>query len=285
MVNPKVFSFNAQKVKFKKTYKGIDFVEKVATKKEFKNICIAEKYLVKYPMTIKIKQKPINVRPAKVLGWDDKNSLLKLELCKGLNLESELKKQDFFNRAELLKLIESLFLEIRRIGFLWGDFAPRNMIYNSKKNEIGIFDFEKNTKFLNRTANDTEFSRFVHQYSMEEFACLLFPKEQQKLFGDLNLKKEVGRIKTNDINSARKKALLKLLFGKKSTYTLDKVVKVENIMRDIATPIKIDSGIVYSMELIEQIVKQSNVNNYARLAKVLFNKKGREKYEILKYFK
>src|SRR3990167_5445458 len=158
------------------------------------------------------------------------------------------------------------------------------MIYNSKKSEIGIFDFEKNTKFLNRTANDTEFSRFVHQYSMEEFACLLLPKEQQKLFGDLNLKKEVGRINMSDVNSTRKKALLKLLFGEKSTYTLNKVSKAENIMRDIATPIKIDSRIVYSMELIEPIVKQSNVDNYARLAKALFGKKDREKYEILKHF-
>src|SRR3989338_1552108 len=285
MANPKVFSFNAQKVRFKKTSEGMDFVEKVTTKKEFKNIYTAEKYLIKHPISIKIRQKPVNVRPAKVLDWDGKNNLLKLELCKGFNLESEFKKQNFFNRVELLKLIKSLFLEVRRTGFLWGDFAPRNMIYNFKKNEICIFDFEKNTKFLNRVANDAEFSRFVHHYSMEEFACLLFPKEQRKLFDDLNLKKEVGIINTSDINSTRKKALLGLLFGEKHTYTLDKVVKVENIMRDIATPIKINSKIVYPMELIEQIVKQSNVDNYARLAKVLFKEKDKEKYEILKYFK
>ena len=44
MVNPKVFSFNAQKVKFKKTYKGIDFVEKLLQKRRLKTYVLLKNF-------------------------------------------------------------------------------------------------------------------------------------------------------------------------------------------------------------------------------------------------
>lgn len=283
---PNVLSFNPARLKVVNLNKHRMAVEKLTHTEEYQQMISAHKHLTEYP--ISLKNQTISFMPAPVLDWQSKRSVLVTEYCKGINLESALRLSSKRERLQWIKLFKKLFQEMRLKGFLWGDCAPRNMIFNENLGCIRIVDFERKLILKNHPVNPNVFSRYIKSYAKEEFSCFLLKDEQGILFADIVAEDQKEIIPISKINSKRKKELLNMMFGVKDSYNIKEIHEAEELMIFIATPFIVGGSIFYPMDLIDKISNKGGPNVYIRIAQKLRQLNSAERHnelqEIAKVF-
>ena len=278
-MNKDVLSFDPSIINFISSEDGrILRVEKKSSQLEYTQMLIAEEHLKKNKILL---QGKILLRVAPVLAWNEDSYILTTEYCSGLNLEEALRSRNTdFN--ELISILDSFFSELKMNGFLWGDCAPRNMIFNKQQGVISLVDFERKLEVLTSPVTDNVFSRYVKNYSREEFSSFLLRSEQELLFSNFLIDDEDASLKVSDISSNRKKKLLKSIFGEKDSYGLDEINQVEDMMVSAATPFLINGNIFYPMDYLDRISSSLGQDFYVQLVSELVRLNEYDRYRKLK---
>ena len=128
-----VLNFDSQKIKIDKR-RGI--VKKYSTFFEYSQLKMAIDYLKSCPIILDC---GIQVRATSIINWT--TGELTTKFCQGLNLEHALKYSN--NKIFWVKICKQLLKAFQERGFLWGDIAPRNIIFDKLSGSIYIFDFER----------------------------------------------------------------------------------------------------------------------------------------------
>ncbi len=270
-----VLSFDKNKVQFDKPKK---LVLKLSSNLEVRQLIAAQEYLTVSPMTLDC---GIKIKVASISDWD--NKILSLKFCQGINLEHALR----FGKNETFwsSIIEQVIKKFRQRGFFWGDFAPRNMVFNSTEKTIYIFDFERLLIISDQTPSVDIFSNYFRRYAYEELACFLTRNTQNKIISPVLSKNIEGNILVGEIASQRKILLLKQYFGQKKYYPINEINMVEDLMSSTVTPFKANGKLIYPMHLIEKITEKGGRHEYANIVKQFAGSQGgQEKIKILKSF-
>lgn len=260
---PQVLSFDPKRVKFIDNGCGPAVIEKTTTFQEYRQITKAREYLKINPIILS--KKLLLLIPAPILKWKNKKSVLITLFCNGINGEQVLRTSTGSERSRNIKLFKECFQKMRLAGFLWGDFAPRNMIIDEKSKRIWIVDFERQLELKNKPVAKNLFSRYIRNYSLEEFSCFLFTDEQKKFFSNMLTKESMTLIPASQIRSKRKGKLLTSLFGQKKYYKSEELQTVEALMVFVATPFFINGIPLYPMDLIDRMSKQGGANTYVQI--------------------
>jgi len=282
MIPFNILSFNETKIEIVYLEKGTPVVRKRTTKKEYFQIMSAHEHLIKHPAITESDM--ISILPAPVVEWCGCENVLVTEYCHGKNIEQILCTCDRHTKKKWIKIFKEIYAQFKLNGFLWGDFAPRNMIFNEKLKTIRIVDFERKLILYNDGVDSDFFSRYVRNYSLEEFSCFLFEHEQEILFSGLTLIEKPKVISTEEIQSKRKKELLSALFGAKNCYTVEEILEAEKLMVNVATPFLIDNKVVYPMDIIDNITSQTGPKTYVKIIKTLscINDSRRKYVELIR---
>lgn len=283
---PNVLSFDPTRIRFVASSGGVMVAEKITSILEYHQIMSAHNHLIKYP--ILLNNQTISVLPAAVLDWQKAKSVLVTKYYEGLNLEYALRlTSDKQERLVWIEFFKDFFQKLQLSGFLWGDCAPRNMIFNEESNTIRIVDFERILILKNSLVDPYLFSRYIRNYSLEEFSCFLFENERDILFNDFLIEEEEKNIPVSQIDSKRKRKLLGSIFGAKSFYGVKEIEKVERLMVFIATPFVVNNDIFYPMDLIDRISSQGGSSVYVEIAQKLrgLNETAERYYELKKIAK
>lgn len=259
-----VLSFDPDKVKFLRTDSLVTHVEKRTSLQEFKQISEAHRFLADHPILL---FRSISFLTAPVFGWHEDRSILITKYCKGVNVEHALKNARGEERKEWILLFRELFCQLYSSGFLWGDCAPRNMIFDGSVKTVWIVDFERKIILRNDLIDLAFFSRYLRNYALEEFSCFLFREEQESLFANFLVKEPEMNISTEEISSRRKRKLLELTFGRKEHYCIVEIQRIEKLMAFVATPFYIDSNPFFPMEIIDKASSKGGVDKYANIVR------------------
>lgn len=274
---PRVLAFDPSKISLVKR-DGEMMIEKKTSKKEYQQMLQAKKHLQKQSL---IQKYSIKIQIAPIIKWDSRKNILTTRYCNGINGEESIKKSSPQKRIVAIDLFKEFFSFIQKFGFLWGDLAPRNTVIDWKNKILWLFDFEKNIVLCQQPISKERFTRYIRNYSLEEFSCFLLAKEQEKFFNNF-FTKESGSVHTSDISSKRRRALLSQLFGIKNSYPIEEIHEVENLMIFVATPYKIENKIFYPMEIIDVFSHKGGSNAYAKLVLKLKNLDEKSRYQALK---
>lgn len=280
-----VLSFDPSKVRLiQGGCGGGGVVVKKTTIQELNNIILARKYLLSKNLSLTLEMMNLNISVVEVIGWDRK--ILSTPYKEGLNLELLLRNYSGNERIIWVEGIKSLFTLFRSIGFLWGDFAPRNIIWDFSHNVLWLVDFERDFLALNDSASKSLFSKYVRSYSWEEFSSFLTKEEQSFVFDDFfdNDHNPFESLLIKKISSKRKKGLLERIFGYKEYYSQQEVCYVESLMVDVATPIKTDDGLFFPMDILDSLNDKGGTDAYIRAVVSLENVSEEDKIRKLKEF-
>lgn len=275
----KVLSFDPERIKSVKYGRRIIAVAKKTSEHELRHMLQAHRYILLRP--IALRNRTIVLTPAHIIDWSRKNNVLLTEYCRGLNLEHALKTRKKIERMQWVHLFREFFSQLRSTGFLWGDCAPRNMIFDGKLNSIRIVDFERKLIFKRTRVTTSFFTRYLRNYAYEEFSCFLFKDEQEILFRDFLTPEPNRNIKTSSIESNRKRILLRLCFGQKDYYRISELREVEDLMVSIATPFFIGRTPFYPMELIDRITTKGGTTAYVQVVRKIKNLTNKERAQEL----
>lgn len=253
-----VLDFDDKKVRLTNA-DGLACIVKKSNDREVKNLLLAAEFL-RGRMGFLANGTRIEI--ARILGYQEGN--LYLQFCPGINVELGLKFGNGIQRLFFLNLVEHIFHWAASHGFLWGDFAPRNMVYDPCNNTLFLFDFEKELRLLDCSQSSMEFSNFARSYLYEEFSCFLLNNwERTKILGPIIKERLPGKIAANKISSRRKKKLLSVYFDFNHFYNSAEVQFVEDLMADIATPIIAKRLVIYPIEYWERIKTAGGYDEYA----------------------
>ncbi len=278
-----VLSFDPERVTVSSCPDGKMIVNKKTTKKEYANILLAQQHILKHPLIlIPRKNKVIRIATAEIFRWNENEQLLSTLFSQGKNLEQVLRKTFGTKRGKFIHLIRMIFESFKENGFLWGGFAPRNMILNQSKGIICIVDFERESQFKDLPIERFVFNRYVRNYSFEEFSCFLTHDEKEILFYGFLDEDENGIVERSHIASKRKCALLEILFSMKEYYSLAEVRYAEDIMSAVVTPFLVHDLFFFPMDLIDLIGKKGGPNEYARIIMSIYKLGESERFSQLK---
>lgn len=267
-----ILSFDPNKVFF------LDqMVRKYTSRKEYTQLKRVINFLDKNNLTLE--KEGLTIKTPSIISWDGK--ILDLEYLEGLNIEHALRDIQNPKRSYYLSLIKSFIELLKFHGFLWGDFAPRNMILNEEQSILYIMDFERDLRFIPSISN-VLFSKYLRNYSREELACFLFSSELTNLLDDYLVIEENVLIPIDTVISRRKKHLLALLFGSKLEYQTSEVRDVEDLLVKLATPIKISEEVIFPMEILD--TNPFDYDVYINRVKQLQGTTNERRYAILKSF-
>lgn len=247
-----VLSFDPQKVKI---ISSENVVLKETSKVELSQHIEANLFLNSEKLSL---SSGFKIRSVPVIGYS--YGKMMTHYCKGDNLETMLKCYLYGEkRRYYLKLLRECIMLFIRIGFGWGDIAPRNIIIDQEFKTLWILDFEK-PQSLHKYESMTSlwWSRWIRSYTLEELSCLLSPHEVNYVLNGLILPERTDEVFSVDIiRSSRKKILLQNLFTETSQFTMYQLEKVEKIMARVATPFINKSGtITYPMHYIENMISE-----------------------------
>lgn len=260
-----VLSFDYGKVVTTLSEDGRMIVRKKTVEKEHRNISLARRHLLKHqPIIASEKYGATRILVAEIVEWDEKNRLLSTLFCNGENIERLLRESVGTDRDPLIELIRKSFESFRANGFLWGDFAPRNVIWDRQRGIMWLVDFERNLILRDCPVEQHVFNRYVRNYSYEEFSCFLTLQESAFLFEGFLDESNDEIIPVEYLTSKRKRLLLKDLFGGKEYYTLDEIRHTEDIMVEMATPFLIHGTYFFPMDLLDFIGSKGGANEYVR---------------------
>lgn len=278
-----VLSFDPEKVEILEGHDGKIIVRKKTTEKEYQNITLARQHLLNHRLVLDcVKGESVSISVAEVCGWEQESGILTTTFCSGDNLE-EILKNSFnvkggFDWIEILRKIFNIF---RSSGFLWGDFAPRNMIWDWPQKTLWLVDFERNLRLIDHPVEQEVFTRYVRNYSREEFSCFLDTEEQFTLFRGLIEESNEGFVQIDQIASKRKKLLLKNLFEKKELYSMGELRQAEDIMVFVATPFCVNETSFFPMDLLDQIGNKGGPNEYVNAIMAVRNLEKNERFSEL----
>ena len=259
-----VLSFDSSRVMMKE-YGKRKVVEKITSVREYNQMISAMKHLTINPITLTDFHLSVNVVP--IVNWSSSSGILVTEFCEGLNGEVVLRGNGSSSLGRWLAIFRGFILAMKTAGFLWGDFAPRNMIFNFESGNLWLVDFERNLRLLPRPVTPEVFSRYIRDYAWEEFSSFLFSKQQEALFSGVI--KEIGGIQAIEkeaIVSTRKKSLLAILYGNRESYSVAELDYVESLMVQIATPFRVDGQVCYPMDVLDRIATKKGAESYAETA-------------------
>ncbi len=274
---PNVLSFDSNRIEISVTPDGRMTVKKSTCGKEYRNILSAHEHLNKHPMEIEFAPHgTIRVQVVEICGWDETWGALSTLLHTGKNLEAMLRESIGTERHSMLHLIGDILHTFRTHGFLWGDFAPRNMIWSEHEDTIWLVDFERDLEIRDCPISASAFARYARNYSREEFSCFITRQESRDLFKDIVKDDISGYMPTNLIASKRKLALLKTLYGERPCYSMDNLRWAEDLMVFIATPFRIHSTYFFPMEPLDLISAKRGPYGYSSTVMAI---KGLGEYE------
>lgn len=278
-----VLSFDPEKVMMISASDGRAAINKKTTEKEYRNMLLARQHLLKYqPILVSETYGNIRVSVAEILGWNSEKQLLFTLFYQGQHFEGILRETIGTERNALMGLIKRMFETFKAIGFLWGDFAPRNMIWDQLQKAIWLVDFERNLYLRDRPIEHSSFSRYIRSYSMEEFSCFLTEHERATLLDDLIDKDVHEFIPISQITSKRKCSLLKTLFGEKECYSSGEVRQIEDLMVSISAPFQINDAFFFPIDPLDLIGSKGGPNEYTRTVMAIRNLGKYERFSELK---
>lgn len=278
-----VLSFDPKKIEVASAPGGETIVRKKTTEKEHRNITLARQHLLKHcPILTSNEWGMISISVAEIFGWDQKLKTLSTIFYQGKNLEEVLRESIGQERAKLIDLMRKTFEVFKSSGFLWGDFAPRNMIWDQSRKTIWLVDFERELHLKDCSIEQYTFNRYVRSYSREEFSCFLSRQEQSMLFNGFLEENYSGFIPISQIDSKRKKTFLKSMFSDKKCYSLNEVRQIEDIMASVATPFMINDTFFFPMDSLDQIGSKGGPNEYVSTVTAIHRLEGYERFSELK---
>lgn len=278
-----VLSFDPEKIMVALTPDGKTIVRKKTTEKEYKNILLARQHIIKHqPALIFDKYGKIQIFVVELYEWNRNEQVLSTLFCQGRNIEEILRETTGTNRESLICLTRKIFEILKMSGFLWGDFAPRNMIWDQSQKIIWLVDFERDLHLKDCPVSRHLFNRYVRNYSREEFSCFLVEHEQTVLFDDFLDEDIFGFIPAIQITSRRKYALLNNTFGKKECYSLNEVRQIEDIMASVATPFQVNNVLFFPMDSLDLIGSKGGPNEYVKAVMAIHELGENERFSELK---
>ena len=278
-----VLSFDPQKIEVSVNLDQKTIVKKKAVEKEYENIVLASNHLNKHSMAIlDHNNQKITIATAKIFEWHLSTKTLSTFLCAGENIE-QLLRRSFGNKREvLLSLLREIFILFKTNGFLWGDFAPRNMLLDQDEKILWLVDFERNLYLKDCSIDSFLFNRYVCDYSREEFSCFLNIQEQSFLFRDFLEENYIGFLPISQIASKRKRLLLATIFGEKVLYALRQIKEVEDLMVDVATPFCVNDVFFFPMDSLDRIGSKGGSHEYAKTVMAIRSLDNIQRYSELK---
>jgi len=278
-----VLSFDSKKVEISRGPDGQTIVRKRTTQSEYQNIVLARQHLLKHrPILSCVTGRNIFISVAEVYEWEEKPQVLSTLFYDGDNLEWILRSSTGKERSNWLKTLKKIFEIFKSIGFLWGDFAPRNMIWDRPKNTLWLVDFERGLHLKDCPVEQDVFNRYVRSYSREEFACFLSKKEQSVVFRDLLDEYYVGSVPSGQVASKRKMGLLRNLFGEKDCYSIAELRQAEDMMVFIATPFFINEVLFFPMDSLDRIGSKGGPNEYVDAVMAIRNLDDNTRFSEIK---
>ena len=278
-----VLSYDPKKIKVMLSTDGKLVVRKKTVEKEYRNILLAQRHMFKHrPVLTTQAYGTIQILTAEIAEWDHLNQHLSTLYCIGKNVEELLRESIGSTRDEIIELLRQLLETFKRNGFLWGDFCPRNMIWDQEKGIIWLVDFERELRLKDCPIDQFLFNRYVRSYSREEFSSFLTSHEGDHLF-DGFLNENGGEIVPIDhIKSKRKRALLVYLSGEKEHYSLDDVRDVEDLMSAVARPFLVYGTYFFPMDSLDLIGNRGGPNEYVQTVIAIRGLEEHDRFSELK---
>ncbi len=278
-----VLSFDHEKITTTLSADEKMIVRKRTVEMEHQNILLASKHLLKHQLFVVSEVFGIiRIFTAEIAEWDEKNKFLSTFYCVGENIEEILRKSIGSDRSHLIELIRKLFESFRINGFLWGDFAPRNMLWNQQRGVIWLVDFERDLILKDSPIEQSRFNRYIRNYSREEFSCFLTTQECALLFGEFLDEDTDAVIPASQLTSKRKRLLLKHLFSEKEHYALSEIRLAEDIMAMAATPFLVHDSYFFPMDSLDLIGSKGGANEYVQTITAIRDLEGLERFSELK---
>lgn len=268
-----VLSFDSSRVRIDRDRYGNRYVYKKTTDTEWENLRRARTHLTQVPLFVRSSQYgSVRVMAAKPVLWDEKTSQLSTPLYKGRNLEFLLRTTLGNHRPNVLDFTKRLFEGFRTHGFMWGDFAPRNILWSQDRRRLHLVDFERELYLHTEPVAHKEFAEYVSRYSREEFSAFLMPHEQLVVFNDITDRDAPQHklVLIKQIHSKRKRAILDVCFclstGECPVQTLR---TVEELMTNVATPFWVNNRIITPIDVLDIIGNKGGPYAYARTVQMV----------------
>lgn len=221
------------------------------------------------------------VYAAPITGWDPRSGWLFTRYCPGINLEVALRNTTGKARCKIIAFLLSFLTASRESGFLWGDAAPRNMLY--RQNIIHIVDFERETRVFDSVVPDAAFHRKFLDYYWEEFCAFLTAPERDFLLCELGIGsrelEEPG--KALDFKSGRVVALSQAIHGR-SCPTESEINQLRRLMVAATIPLRCDRGIFYPAVLLDHVGSVEGPATYAEAARELLDEDVSRRLAVLR---
>jgi hypothetical protein len=248
----------------KKTFIKEGKVIKKSSETEIAQIENATKYLESRPITLE-GDISVKVVPFEVEG----GNYLVMPLA-GINLEVLLRSNYEQNKQKLLPIIKELLHKMKATGFLWGEIAPRNMIWSESENTLFLVDFERPTELLDRAVSDTEMSDFLRKYALEEVSAQFLAEDSKNIFDGLITDTEnKGSVNIDEISSKRRKMLAKLLFPDMPSISYQELNKVNDLIALLSRPFEVNGSIYYPIEKLDEVSSKYGPEMYVEVLKEL----------------
>lgn len=268
-------SFNGSRVRLGTSLNCDRIILKNTDVKEYQTLLNAQVHLSLFnPVLRNQKWNGFGIRTALLHAWNESLGILETVFESGENLESLLRETIRSPRSSILEAIGELFLIFKRTGFLWGDFAPRNILINSEKKILCLVDFERTSGFIRGGVSDEVFSHYFSHYAWEEFSCFLRKAEQELVFPPWINEGYHEPVLFENISSSRKRSLLRHIHGHNKEYTVEEIHAIEKLMAEVATPIHQDGLFHFPMDFLDPIASRGGANEYVK-AVMEFYKLGR----------
>lgn len=278
-----VLSFDSKKVEISLNASGETIVKKQTTQKEYINITLARQHLLKHQPVLDFAMiQNFSISVAGVSDWNQELGILSTFFCNGDNLEGILKNSFGKDRVDWIEILKKIFEIFKSSGFLWGDFAPRNMILDWSQKTLWLVDFERDLQLKDGPIEQEVFNRYVCNYSREEFSCFLSKEEQFSVFREFLRENCTRLVPTDQIASKRKKGLLKNLFGDKNCYSIAELYQTEDVMVFVATPFYVNEVLFFPMDSLDQIGSKGGTNEYVNAVMAIRNLREPARFSELK---
>ncbi|MGC2236787.1 MAG: AarF/UbiB family protein [Pyrinomonadaceae bacterium] len=250
---------------------GDIFVTKRTTSKELCNLTRVKRWLVKNDTFTGANTKfKFRISVPRVIKWIADDNTLVMEYCKGVNLEIEIMRQHK-RRRFYINMLADILNWIKSKSFYWRDFAPRNIIFDSKSRTIFLVDFESPLVIGRKMMTEKKYNLFVQNKIMLELATILFHEEQNYLCPNVWKYYERKTIPVKEILGKRRRAYILLKHPGISAIKHRNLVEIEEKIISIASPF------IYKNTIFYPLISLSKIDSVEHYISVLTQIESKEK--------
>lgn len=232
---------------------GCYFVSKKTSLEELNNLAKVNTWLKKNGNVKNRKgSHDFNIKVPKIIEWKNRENLLIMEYCSGVNLETELLKNDR-KKVFYLDIISDILYWMKDKSFYWQDFAPRNILFNKKNNTVTLIDFESSLKIGRKIMSEKEFNIFIQNRIILELATVLFTDEQNYLCPNIWKYSLQTSIPLKNINGRRRRKYILLNYPGISRIKHKDLVQIERKIISIASPFYYKNKAFYPLIALSKI--------------------------------